>query len=291
MLATTAHGFDGKQTLGTGRQFNNDTIGDGRDRWQTGSYVVSVVRGPEWSGALPDRMGEIVEYRFRAALAAPESLTNPRPGDRRYAATLSLGAHTHFQSGGFEHSAGIDIVGIGPMTGVPGIQTLIHDLFNGPSPTAAQALQLGNSLNPTATFEIGRPIALGERVRMRPFVETIAGVEVLARAGVDFEIGRLGLGDMMLRDVVTGQRYPGVRSPATGFGLTLGADFAAVSSSAYFPASLGYTIADTRTRLRLGLRTQGKRFGTFYGLTYLSPEFQGQRSGQLIGSLRVNAKF
>ena len=33
--------------LGYGRLFNNDLIGDGHDRWRTGSYHFSVVTGPE----------------------------------------------------------------------------------------------------------------------------------------------------------------------------------------------------------------------------------------------------
>ena len=35
-------------TLGWGRLLTNDAIGDGKDRWRTGSYVLSRVRGPSW---------------------------------------------------------------------------------------------------------------------------------------------------------------------------------------------------------------------------------------------------
>lgn len=290
-LSGPVHAFDGKRTLGYGTQFNNDQLGDGRDRWQTGSQVVSVIRGQSWDGTLPGMPGEIVEYRFRAALAAPQSLTFPAPGDRRYAATLAIGAHTHFQGPLLEHSVGVDLVGIGPMTGIGAVQSLVHDLLGGPDPAAAQALQLQNALYPTATFEMGRSVRFGDMVTFRPFVETIAGAEVLARVGADLTIGSVWSGNLSLRDVVTGHRYEGLRGGTTGFGLSIGGDIAAVASSVYFPTNLGYTVMPTRSRLRAGLRYQGARFGSFYGLTYLSPEFQAQPRGQMVGTIRINARF
>ena len=39
-------------TLGWGRLLTNDLLGDGRDRWRTGSYTLSRVRGPAWGGSL-----------------------------------------------------------------------------------------------------------------------------------------------------------------------------------------------------------------------------------------------
>ena len=72
-------------TLGWGRMFTNDGLGDLEDRWRTGSYTVSRVRGPSWSGELPGRFGEILEFRARAEIIAPENLTVAAPGDRRYA--------------------------------------------------------------------------------------------------------------------------------------------------------------------------------------------------------------
>ena len=32
-------------TLGWGRLFNNDTLGDTQDRWKTGSYTINHLRG------------------------------------------------------------------------------------------------------------------------------------------------------------------------------------------------------------------------------------------------------
>ncbi len=85
-----------RQVLGWGRFVSNDATGDGQDRWRTGSYSLSLLRGPEWSGALPAQPGVILEYRLRAEAIAPESLTKANPADRPYVGALSFGLHSHF---------------------------------------------------------------------------------------------------------------------------------------------------------------------------------------------------
>ena len=51
-LAAPAHAED-RQGIGIGRLFNNDFFGDNRDRWRTGSNVISLLRGLGWEGQLP----------------------------------------------------------------------------------------------------------------------------------------------------------------------------------------------------------------------------------------------
>jgi hypothetical protein len=51
-LSVLAQGYE---RLGYGRIVNNDLVGDGEDRWQTGSVTTSRVWGPGWYGALPTR--------------------------------------------------------------------------------------------------------------------------------------------------------------------------------------------------------------------------------------------
>ena len=85
-----------RQTLGWGRLLTNDYIGDVGDRWRTSSYALSMMRGPDWTGELPDAFGELLELRFRAEIIAPETLRGARSGDRAYANALTLGLHTHW---------------------------------------------------------------------------------------------------------------------------------------------------------------------------------------------------
>lgn len=279
-------------TLGWGRLFANDQIGDGRDRWHTGSYSVSRVRGPSWDGELPENFGEILEVRGHTSIIAPSSLTSPPAGDRRYAGLLSFGLHSHFAWQGNEVALGGDLVLTGKQNGISGFHAWTHDVLGltQPSPRVVKD-QIGNAVYPTVVAEIGRTVALGQHARVRPFAELRAGVETLVRVGGDVTLGALGADDLLLRDPVTGQRYRAVEGTRDdGFSLTMGGDYAQVFDSALFPSG-GTAMSDDRYRLRAGVHWQGKRASTFYGVTYLSPEFDKQPEGQMVGALSLNLRF
>lgn len=277
-----------RSTLGIGRLFVNDATGDGRDRWRTGAYMLSIVRGRDWQGRAPARVGEIMEYRFRAEIVAPANLADPAPGDRRHAGILSVGAHTHADFGGWETRLGFDLVATGPATGLGDFQTSIHRILDLPLPDLSN--QIGNGLHPMLSAEIGREFVLGA-ARVRPFVEAQAGFETLARVGVDLSFGSFGQGALLLRDTTTGQRTAGIRGQeVSGFGVVLGADVARVWDSVLLPAG-GPAAEDRRDRLRLGLQWRGQRAEVFWGVTRLSPEFEGQPSGQTVGTIRARIRF
>lgn len=277
-------------TLGWGRLFNNDALGDMKDRWRTGGYVVSLVKGRDWSGVYPDRPGEMIEFRLRSEVISPSNLTSPAAGDRRYAGVLSLGVHTHFSFGALESSVGVDLVAIGPMTGISHFQKAVHSVLGLDVPTVFDD-QLGNQVHPTLTAEAARTFHLSDRLSVRPFAEMTAGVETLARIGGDVLIGGVGQRDILLRDVVTGQRYRASSDGAQGLSFALGGDVARVFGSAYLPEDQGYALTDARIRLRAGVNWQGDRSAVFYGVTWLGEEFEGQPEGQLVGSLRVHLRF
>lgn len=291
-LAFAGHGSLAAErvTLGWGRLFTNDALGDMKDRWRTGSYVVSVLRGPGGTLALPSRPGELLEFRFRSEVIAPANLVRATPGDRHYAGILAVGLHTHFARGGLEGSAGVDLVAVGPMTGVSGFQSAAHRIAGMDRPSVVDD-QLPDRVYPTLTAEIGRVFRLSDSVSLRPFAEVVAGAETLARVGGDVLIGPAGQADLRLRDVVTGQRYVAGTRSGTGFGLSLGGDVARVWSSNFLPPDSGPAAAGTRTRLRAGLAWNGARSSVFYGLTWLGKEFEGQPDGQLLGSLRLHVRF
>ena len=279
-----------RQTLGWGRLFDNDALGDLHDRWQSGAYTVSVLRGPEWQGQLPTGFGELLEFRVSARTVTPGNLTGPAPDDRGYAAPLSLGVQTHLYWRGFEASLGADLVAVGPQTGVGGFQTWLHDVLNIGKPDLSN--QIGSALYPTFKAELGRGFDVSEQVSVRPFVAAQAGIETMVRAGGDVVIGTFGEGGLLLRDDTTGQRYKGIQGDRTpGLSFTLGGDVAHVFSSALLPTGGAVEAIDTRGRLRAGLAWQGQTSSAFYGITYLSPEFDSQPEGQLIGSVNLNLRF
>jgi hypothetical protein len=276
--------------LGVGRMFTNDLIGDGDDRWRTGSYVVSGIRGPEWTGRLPTSFGEILEYRRRGEVIAPENLSNGAFPDRRYVGALSFGVHTHYRYNSTEIAMGADLVAVGKQTGLGSLQAKIHEILDAPKPGVLDT-QIGNGVHPTVLVEMSQPMSFGDKVLLRPFVQGQAGVETLIRLGADVIVGHFGQGDLLLRDVTSGQLYRGIATPQPGFSVLFGGDIAKVDSSVYLPTSGGYVLTDTRDRLRAGIHWQGENSSLFYGATWLGKEFTGQTDGQVVGSLRLNFKF
>jgi hypothetical protein len=278
------------QRVGHGRIFNNDALDDNLDRWQTGGMAASWVFARGGDHALPAAPGQMVELRFSGRAIAPANIVAPGV-DRLYAGILSLGAHTHYRTRGWDVALGLDLVATGPQTGVDDFQSRLHKIPGIPGLGAAtKASQIADGIHPSLTVEMGREFMLGTS-RVRPFIEGKAGVETLLRVGADLTFGRIGQGELLVREEVTGQRYRTVTNSGRGTAFVLGGDVAVVGESVFFPAASPVTMEESRTRLRAGFHWQGERNAAFYGLTWLSEEFVGQTEGQLIGSFRLDFRF
>jgi hypothetical protein len=279
-----------RQTIGIGRLFNNDLVGDGHDRWRTGSYVFSLLRAPEFYDGTAQPFGNLLEYRLRAEIIAPDR-SSAAPGDRPYAGALSFGVHSHFGLGAADVSLGADLTALGPQTGLSSFQEAYHNTFSLPDPPYTED-QLGNALHLGGTAEVRTAVKVNDNLTLLPFAEARAGTEDLVRIGGDVVFGQIAQGDLMLRDVVTGQLYRGTTSAGSGFALVAGGDFAAVSDSIYLPKDKGYSVVEAQIRARAGMHYQFTEDVTvFYGLTYLGEEFEGQTDGQVLGSLKLNFNF
>lgn len=282
---------DDRVTLGFGRLFNNDALGDGTDRWRTGSYTVSWVRGADWNGELPTGFGQLLETRFAAEIIAPADISEPAPGDRRYVGALTIGLHTHFALAEAEASTGINLVFTGPQTGLGNFQENVHGWLDMESPEVLDD-QIPDGVHPTLLAEVGRSYTFGKGMTVRPFAEAQAGVETYLRLGGDIAFGDIWKNALMLRDSSTGQRYVGVKGQQTqGLSFSLGGDIAQVFDSVYLPTNEPAVLGDTRSRLRAGVHWQGETADVFYGLTWLGREFEDQPDTQVVGSLRVNIDF
>ena len=278
-------------TLGHARLFSNDALGDAKDRWRSGSYMVSRLRGPSWDGVLPSRPGEILEFRLRSEIIAPSDLVTPAPDDRRYAGVLALGLHTHFALGQAEASLGGELVVTGPQTGIGAFHREVHELFDMPEPQVLDD-QIPNGIHPTLRAEIGQRFDLGRVVSLRPFVEAQAGVESFVRVGGDMVIGGFGTGALLVRDSVTGHLVEGIAgSDGPGLSFMLGGDVARVFDSAYLPSGGAAVLSDSRGRLRAGLNWQGEKTEVFYGLTWMGKEYEAQPDEQVVGSIRLRLRF
>jgi len=293
LIPLTAAQATERSRIGYGRLITNDIVGDRNDRWRTGSSASSRVWGPEWSGQLPNKFGDLIELRLGAEIISPVNLRAFNTNDRRYGSSITVGVHSHYLTGKTEVAAGLDLVVVGPQTGLSEFQSELHDLFNVSEPSnAVLRNQIANSIEPTLALEMGRSFDLSDRTHIRPFVEARAGVETYVRAGFDLTFGDLGRGELLVRDTVAGHRYQTIAQDWSGFSTVIGADIAAVGSSVFLPENRGPQAKDTRVRVRAGGQWQGKDGKkAFYGLTYLGEEFEGQAGGQVIGSARVNFKF
>jgi hypothetical protein len=284
---------EGRQYLGHGRLITNDVLGDGYDRWRTGSVALSYLWGPKWQGRRPDVFGQMLEFRFNAEILGPENLAFPAPGDRAYAQALTMGLHSHFMAGTAEVALGADVTVTGSQLGFDNIQESLHDALGGldPSP-ATKAAQIGNDVHATAVMEMGRGYRIGSGTTLHPFVEARFGAESMVRAGADVLFGGLGAGGLMLREPVTGILYKAIDDQTDGLSFVLGGDVAYVTNSIFLPSSRGYRLTDTRNRLRAGVHwesTKGSKL--FYGVTWLDKEFKAQQEAQVVGSVRLDLKF
>ena len=274
-------------TLGIARVFNNDYLGDGGDKWRTGSYHVGLIRGSGWSGERPTSFGQLREWRFRGEIITPKNTMDPAPDDRLHAGTLSFGLHSYVQRGGWEIDAGADMVWIGPQTGLLNLQQTLHEIF-GLNDLELDDWQTTDKFRPTARLEVGRGVNVGVG-ELRPFAEMQGGLETYARVGADYTVGEIGLGELMVRDVVTGHRVAGIENADNqGFSFTVGGDVAHVADSAYIA---GRDLEETRYRVRAGLRGNVGPAQIFYGATYLSEEFAAQPEGQTVGTLSIRLSF
>jgi len=291
IMAPAAEAQDGRATLGMTRLFTNDTLGDRDDRWRSGAFGVSAIRGPAWDGQLPAQPFQIMEYRFRGEAITPENTINPAPGDRLYAGTWWLGAHTHFDWQGLDVTAGADIAVTGEQSGIRGLQASVHDLLSMPR-IDLEDYQVDDGVYLHGTLEVARSLrwSSGE---IRPFVELQAGVETLARAGFDLTFGTLGQNALRVRDPNTGQRIAAVPSAEGlgGWSFLMGADTAYVDSSVFLPGNRGFEVEQSRHRARAGVNYGFGYSNIFYGVTWLSEEFVGQREPQTVGSLSIDIRF
>lgn len=293
LMAASPLAAQDRETLGYGRLFTNDFFGDNEDRWRSGSYAFSIVRGSDWGGNLANTAAPILEYRLRSEIIAPETLNGAGSTDRAYVGALSAGLHTHFAARGAEVSAGVDLVAVGPQTGIAGLQDWFHNVVSAPSlSNSVIDNQVGNAVYPTALAQVVYPVQIGENATLRPFIEAQYGVEDILRVGADVMIGEVFQGELWLRDTTTGQLYSGIEQGESGTGFVFGADYAIVGDSAYFPASFGAQAMDERFRARAGVHWRlGTGISYFYGVTYLSEEYVGQSEGQFLGSLKLNINF
>ena len=301
------HGIQAKEKtklLGYGLLFTNDFFGDGRDRWRTGSLVSSRVFGRPEMTRTWRRREALNELRLFSQIIAPSDLSrNPDRShardetgltediDRDYVGHLSIGLHRHFQAGGLAYNFGVDASLLGPQTGLMGLQQTVHSELGQPFPSDfVRNTQVSNKFVLGSLTEVAQPSALSPSTNIRSFVEVQTGVEDLIRIGVAAGF----FGDLseafFARAPVSGQRYSVIDRAEEGFLLGAGVDLTRVIGSLILSGN-ALRASKYRARARVGLNYVQGRWSNFIGWTYLSPEFETQQTGQLLGSFFIKARF
>jgi hypothetical protein len=119
------------------------------------------------------------------------------------------------------------------------------------TPAPDLAAQIPNAISPSLSEEVVLTVQFGG-FDVRPFAEAQYSVETFAR---------------------------------------FGADIARVWSSEALPIFDGDVVELIRFQGRAGAQLSVSQADVFYGLSWMSPEFDGQPEGQLVGSLNANLRF
>jgi hypothetical protein len=287
LLAAGGAAAEERVLLGGSYAIGNDSIGQARDRWQSSQLMGSLFFGPDVDRPRALAPWRLLELRFSHQLVTPESLDAPAPDDRPFAGAFAVEILTHGTLGGAEVTLGGGVVATGPGTGTFRFQRWLHERLGYPLPETG-GREVADGLHATVTGEVGRSFGHGPAVR--PFVELRGGVETLARAGVDLTWGAFGTRRVTVREPVTGQRVAALWGPREdGWSFTAGIDAAAVGDSVFL-AEAGLA-PEPRLRVRAGVHWQGGRWRLTYGAAWLSPEFEGQREGQVVGLVQVGLDF
>lgn len=280
--------------LGRASLSTNDAIGDFQDRWQSASASQSIFFGPadlsSPEARLPGTFGALIEYRAGYQVITPANTQTPAPGDRPVVGAARSGFFTHLQKGWAEVALGAGVEAMGPATRVTALQDIYHETlgFDRVAPAVLGA-QMGNRIRPMLSAEAAMRLPLDEALTLRPYVEAHTGLETYGRVGADLLIGVKQGGGFAARDYVTGHLYTSARPSGPRVSMMLGADAAFVAQSSFLPADM--TAERLRTRLRAGMTIEDNFFALTYGLTYLGREFEGQDSGQMVGSWSVKLRF
>ncbi|MFD1910687.1 lipid A-modifier LpxR family protein [Halodurantibacterium flavum] len=276
---------DRLEYIGSARIASNDFIGDGKDRWRTGSYRLSFGFTPPASGPGVGYI-RMIEFRLGAEVIAPEKLSRPHEADRRYAGILNVGVRAHGTVGRRIYlTSGLEIYVVGPQTNLYRVHEAIHNAFGMAYSERAAELQIDDATYLATNHEAAWTVQLGPLVA-RPFIEAHLGMETYLRGGVDLISGGWDVSRFVTRDMTTGHLMPfGQNQQRITY--VAGIDWAHVAESDL----LEHQVRRDRLRRRLGVHVHNEGSKLFVGMAYLGPEGINQRGGQRVGSVSITFAF
>lgn len=299
--------------------FWNDFLADGQDRWKSGGITQSFTlperifdRDP-WTPWLANRASGI-EIQARGLVVTPDNTaaagTNDR--DRPYAQYLGVGAYFRSDTRprpsvagttlSVEDRVGVEVGWIGEPLFFFEAQDALHEVIGMGATQVSDDNSVGAgvlaNLEARRTWRYHRDMGAVD-VEAAPYIDISAGLrENSARIGANFFAG----GDLSARhwnmDPAIGAVIPGSKRRIPGFDWAVfaGADIGSVAQDALLGgvAGLDGPKAEPKTvvaRARAGVVMGYGKVSLSYGLNWLSPEFEDQEQGQLIGSAALKIDF
>ena len=290
----------------------NDRIGDGKDRYKTGGMTQSWTF-PETlffdERLIPGRVSAI-ELQGRGFIATPDNtLAGGNPNDRPFVQYVGVGAYHRSWSrperysdtttAGLETRAGVEIGWQGDPLPLFDLQDTLHDNTQ---------VTLNNTNTVDSEFLINLELEGVWRrqtssrlldLDLAPFIRISTGMrENSVRVGGDIVIGSSLAARTWNHEPAIGALIPGGSKQRQGlnWALWIGGDAGYVASDAFLD---GGFIADgpnvdreeVTFRLRAGVMLEYDPVAIVYSINWLSPEFETQPEGQLIGAASLKYRF
>lgn len=164
MTAVQVAADTGYDYLGYGRLVTNDLLGDGKDRWRTGSVSAFRMYVQEDVDLKHLKLGQAVELRTHFEVVAPSDLQDDSGGDRPWGGAISLGLHSPFHYGSLQMSLGADVHVIGQNSGLTGFQQDLH-----------KGLGIKHAGDAVSNNKIKDETVMG--VRLRPLIQSVYRIE------------------------------------------------------------------------------------------------------------------
>ncbi|MEM7189306.1 MAG: lipid A-modifier LpxR family protein [Pseudomonadota bacterium] len=292
----------------------NDHLGDGKDRWKTAGLTQSCVFPQIMLSDQPwfENYAAAVELQVRGMLITPDDTSSVGAGDRPYAQYLGIGGYLRlwgqpdYLGAGFtaqtEDRLGIEL----GYQGDPLPLFEIADAFHDAAGMATTNRTAANTLDGEflATLEARRTWRLHGQlgphdVNVAPFVQASAGMrENSVRAGTDIILGTSLEARTWNYDTGIGALIPGGAKYREGihWALWVGGDVGYVASDAFLDGGFsgnGPSVDRTpfTARLRAGLIYDYEDVSFSFSMNWMSPEFDSQSEGQLVGAAQIEIAF
>ena len=290
----------------------NDRIGDGKDRYKTGGMTQSWVF-PETlfldERIIPGRVSAL-ELQGRGFIATPDNTqAGGNTNDRPFVQYVGVGAYhrswsrpqrfSDHTTGALETRAGVELGWQGDPLPLFELQDALHD-------NTQTNINTTNSVDGEFLINLEMEGVYRRQTSSRlldldiaPFIRVSTGMrENSVRTGADVVIGSSLKARTWNHEPAIGALIPGGSKQREGFNWAfwIGGDAGYVASDAFLDGGFAadgpkVTREELTLRLRAGIMLEYDPVALVYSINWLSPEFERQPEGQIVGAVSLKYRF